>query len=68
MNGSNEITNQVASEVQKQQDSLGQSVTDVGGGVAQVGGEIAVDVAAEGVLDTVGEVAGDLIGGIFDAF
>ncbi|MGB2914778.1 MAG: hypothetical protein WBB81_14605 [Pyrinomonadaceae bacterium] len=78
MNDPTEIADQIANQAQVQQESIGQTVADVGGTVAGIGTELVADVAVEGAIDTAAEVAGgigetvlggvgDLLGGLFDA-
>jgi len=62
------IAEQVAGQVQAQQSTITQTAADTLGGVAAAGGEIGLELAGEEVLDGAVEVAGDLLGGIFDLF
>ena len=42
-------------------------LASLGGDAAEIGGEIAVETGVETAFEAVGEVASDLLGGIFDA-
>ena len=69
MNEPNEIiAEQVAEQVQANQATITQTAADAAVGVAAVGGEIGLELAGEEILDGAVEVAGDLLGGIFDLF
>lgn len=62
------IAEQIVNQVQTQQAAIGQTVADATVGVVAMGGEIVLEVAGEEILDGTVEVAGDLLGGIFDLF
>ncbi len=62
------IAEQIVNQVQTQQAAIGQTVADATVGVVAMGGEIVLEVAGEEILDGAVEVAGDLLGGIFDLF
>ncbi len=66
------IAEQVVNQVQTQQAAIGQTLADTTVGIAGVGGEIILEVAADDALDTALDtavnVAGEVLGGIFDLF
>ena len=69
MNEPNEIiAEQVAGQVHAQQATIGQGLTDAGGVIAEIGGEIVGEEAVDTVIEGAVDVAGDLLGGIFDLF
>lgn len=62
------IAEQVANQVQTQQTAISQTLADTTVGIAGVGGEIILEVAADDALDTAVDVAGGVLDGIFDLF